>query len=204
MANHQQWSHGGTLFLNIIKYWIVHFQLIRMVILLCVLIIIAIPFIIALFSARQYTITRTILINRPQQVVFDYSKLLRNGELYNKWVMTDPGMKKTFTGTDGTVGFIYAWESENKQVGKGEQEITQIIESEKISSEVRFIQPFTGKAQTYMETSPLAENQTQLTWVFTGELNYMMRVIHMLLNLKKALTKDIDTSLSLLKKNLEN
>ena len=175
-----------------------------MVILLCVLIIIAIPFIIALFSARQYTITRTILINRPQQVVFDYSKILRNGELYNKWVMTDPVMKKTFTGSDGTVGFIYAWESENKQVGKGEQEITQIIESEKISSEVRFIQPFTGKAQTHMETSPLAENQTKLTWVFTGELNYMMRVIHMLLNLKKALTKDIDTSLSLLKKNLEN
>ncbi len=174
-----------------------------MVILLCVLIIIAIPFIIALFSAREYTIIRTILINRAQQAVFDYSKLLRNGELYNKWIMTDPAIKKTFTGTDGTVGFIYAWESENKQVGKGEQEITQIIESEKISSEVRFIKPFTGKAQTYMETSPFAENQTHLTWVFMGELNYMMRVIHMLLNLKKALTKDIDTSLEQLKNNLE-
>ena len=108
MANHRQWSHGGILFLNIIKYWIVHFQLIRMVILLCVLIIIAIPFIIALFSAREYTIIRTILINRAQQAVFDYSKLLRNGELYNKWIMTDPAIKKTFTGTDGTVGFIYA------------------------------------------------------------------------------------------------
>ncbi len=54
-----------------------------------------------------------------------------------------------------------------------------------------------------METSPFAENQTHLTWVFTGELNYMMRVIHMLLNLKKALTKDIDTSLEQLKNNLE-
>ncbi len=54
-----------------------------------------------------------------------------------------------------------------------------------------------------METSPFAENQTHLTWVFMGELNYMMRVIHMLLNLKKALTKDIDTSLEQLKNNLE-
>ena len=129
--------------------------------------------------------------------------LLENGEKYNKWMMTDPGMKKTVTGIDGTVGFIYAWESDNKQVGKGEQEITHISYAKKITHEVRFIQPFEGKASTYMEVTPLSVNQTQLTWGFTGDLNYLMRVMHLLLNLKKVLTKDIDTSLLQLKNNLE-
>jgi len=174
-----------------------------MTILLTVLIILAIPFLIALFSAKQYSIVRSIAINKSHSEVFDYCKLLQNGEKYNKWMMTDPGMKKTLTGIDGTVGFIYAWESDNKQVGKGEQEITQIIDSKKIGHEVRFIKPFEGKAHTYMEVTPLPENQTQLTWGFTGDLNYLMRVMHMLLNLKKVLTKDIDTSLLQLKHALE-
>ncbi len=40
--------------------------------------------------------------------------------------MTDPLMKKQFKGTDGTVGFLYAWDSQNNEVGKGEQEIERI------------------------------------------------------------------------------
>lgn len=36
--------------------------------------------------------------------------------------MTDPNMRKNFKGTDGTVGFCYAWDG-NKKAGKGEQEI---------------------------------------------------------------------------------
>ena len=93
------------------------------IILIVIAAIIAIPLIIALFVSNDYNITRSIIINKPQQEVFDYIKLLKNQEKFSKWVMTDPNMKTTFTGTDGTVGCIYAWDSENKQAGKGEQEI---------------------------------------------------------------------------------
>jgi hypothetical protein len=37
--------------------------------------------------------------------------------------MMDPDMKKTYRGTDGTVGFVSEWESNKKDVGTGEQEI---------------------------------------------------------------------------------
>ncbi len=33
--------------------------------------------------------------------------------------MMDPDSKRTFTGSDGTVGFISARDGQNKQVGKG-------------------------------------------------------------------------------------
>ena len=41
----------------------------------------------------------------------------------------DPNIKTDFRGTDGTVGFISAWDSNNiKNVGKGEQEILNMVD----------------------------------------------------------------------------
>ncbi len=114
-------------------------------ILIAILIIIAIPLIMALFIRKDYRIEREIIINKPKPIVFDYLKYLKNQDYYSTWVMMDPQMKKTFTGTDGTVGFIYAGDA-NKKAGKGAQVITNIVEGEKINVEVRFIKPMEGVA----------------------------------------------------------
>lgn len=174
-----------------------------MTILIIVLIIIAIPLITAAFMNNEYTIEREITINKPSAKVFDFIKMAKNQELYNKWVMQDPHMQKQYTGTDGTPGFIYAWKSDNKQVGQGEQEIKKIAAGQRIDSEIRFIQPFSGVANIYMETTPLSANQTKLKWVFGGTRPYMHRIMHLLFNLKKVLGNDLQTSLSTLKTVLE-
>ena len=41
-----------------------------------------------------------------------------------------------YKGVDGTKGFIAAWNSQNKNAGKGEQEITNIVENTLIDTEV--------------------------------------------------------------------
>lgn len=173
-----------------------------MVILIIILAIIAIPFVLAIFKPEEYTIEREIMIGRPKADVFNYVKLLKNQDHYSKWVMTDPAMRKDFTGTDGTVGFIYAWDSENKQAGKGEQEITRLTD-DRMDTEVRFEKPFTGVAHPSVVTEALSPTQTKVTWIFKGTCNYMMRVMHILLNLKKVLGKDMQTSLVTLKNILE-
>jgi len=76
----------------------------------------------ALFMKKDSLIQCSIIINKPKQEVFNYVKSLMNQEKFSKWVMTDPNMRKNFKGTDGTVGFCYAWDG-NKKAGKGEQEI---------------------------------------------------------------------------------
>lgn len=58
----------------------------------------------------------------------------------------DPNMKKDFRGTDGTVGFVYAWDG-NKKAGKGEQEIKKITEGERVDVEVRFEKPLKESLQ---------------------------------------------------------
>ena len=174
-----------------------------MTILIIILIIIAIPFILGAFGADDFTIESSIIIHKPKQQVYDYIKLLKNQDHYSKWVMADPAMRKTFTGTDGTIGFIYAWESENKQVGQGAQEIIRLTEGESMDCEVRFIKPFTGTSYTTFETKTISPKQTDVKWIFKGTKNYMMKVMHILFNLQKVLKKDMDTSLATLKNILE-
>lgn len=174
-----------------------------MTILIIVLIVLAIPFVVALFQSSSYTIVRDITINRSRNEIFDYIRILKNSEQYSKWVMTDPAMKKEYKGTDGAPGFIYAWDSANKNVGKGEQEISRVIAGERIDYNLRFIKPFEGDAGAYITTESIAPDQTKVTWAFLGEKNYMAKFMHMVLPLVKMLGKDLSISLGNLKNVLE-
>lgn len=164
--------------------------------------LIALVLVIALFSKKGYTVQREIVINRPKQEVFNYIRLLKNQDHFSKWVMTDPNMKKEFRGTDGLVGFVYAWDG-NKKAGKGEQEIMEITEGERLEAEIRFIKPFEGIAQVVFITTAIAEHQTRLSWSMTSAMKYPMNIMLLILNMENMLGKDLELSLSNLKTILE-
>ncbi|AFD06495.1 SRPBCC family protein [Solitalea canadensis] len=164
--------------------------------------VIVLLLIIALFSKKSYTVEREIIINRPNEEVFSYIKHLKNQDNYSKWVMTDPDMKKTFTGNDGSIGFVYAWE-ENKKAGKGEQEIMGIKPNERIDVEVRFEKPFAGIASVPFSTERVSEYQTRLRWGMTSQMNYPMNLMLLLMNVDKMLGNDMQQSLVKLKGILE-
>ena len=111
-------------------------------ILLVIAAIIAIPLILALFIKKEYTIERTVTIHKTGEEVFNYIKFLKNQGYYSKWVMADLNARKVYTCTDGTVCFISAWDSDNKKVGKGEQEIKAIIPVKRLDLQLRFVKPF--------------------------------------------------------------
>jgi hypothetical protein len=163
--------------------------------------IIALLLIIALIMTKGYKTYREIIINSPGDKVFNYLKHIRNQDNFNKWMMIDPNMKKEFIGTDGTVGFIYAWNG-NKEGGEGEQEIKSISEGKNIEMEIRFVRPFAGIANAIMITEPLSTNQTKVSWSTSSTMKYPINV--MLPMIVKMLEKDISTSLTALKNILEN
>lgn len=169
-------------------------------ILIVIAIIIAIPLVLALFIDNQYAVERDIVIDKPNDEVFEYITHLRNQENYNKWSMMDPGMKEEFSGTDGTVGFVYAWDSE--EAGKGEQEIMEINEGKRIDLELRFIKPFEGIAHTHMLTEPISENQTKVVWGMEGESKYPMNFMNLFMD--NMLGNDLELSLTNLKGVLES
>ncbi len=169
--------------------------------LLVIALLIVLVLVIALFVNKEYVVVRDININKPNQEVFDYVKLLKNQDNFNKWTMADPNMKKDFQGTDGTIGFIYAWNG-NKEVGEGDQRIIEINNGENIKLALHFIRPFEGLAVTEMSTTALSSNLTKVTWGMQGRSPYPMNFMNLFIN--KILGGDLDTSLQRLKSILES
>ena len=162
--------------------------------------IIILLLIIAVFTKKGYNTHREIIIQAPQQKVFEYLKQIKNQDNFNMWIMVDPQMKKEFKGTDGTVGFIYAWNG-NKKAGEGEQEIKAITEGKSIETEIRFVRPFAGLAHAKLTAESLPDNQTKVTWSTASTMKYPMNI--MISMIVKMLEKDMGTSLTTLKNILE-
>ncbi len=169
-----------------------------------IVIIIAIPLVVALFVNGEYHIEREVTINNSVSEVFDYVKYLKNQDNYSKWNNMDPDMQKTFKGVDGTVGFVAAWKSENKDVGVGEQEIIKIEEGKKIDFELRFKEPFEATDLAYITTEGLSENSTLVKWGFDGKMKYPMNLMLLFMDFDEMLGSDLQEGLNKLKTILES
>lgn len=172
-------------------------------ILFAILGIIALALIAAFFMPKEYAVEREITINQPKDSVFNYVKLLKNQDNFSVWSQIDPKMKKTFTGIDGTVGAISAWESDNENVGIGEQEIKKITDGERIDFELRFKVPFESVATAYMTTEANAATETKVKWGFNGQMPYPMNLMLPFMGMDEMLGKDLQTGLDNLKGILE-
>jgi hypothetical protein len=173
------------------------------IILAVLAIIIAVLLITAIFVKKEYNVEREVIINKPKTEVFNYVKYLKNQDYYSKWATMDPDMKKEYHGTDGTVGFISAWESESKDVGKGEQEIKKITEGERIDFELRFKEPFESTEPAFMTTESISGEITRVTWGFSGHMKYPMNIMLLFMNMEEMIGTDLETGLTNLKLILE-
>lgn len=167
-----------------------------------IIVLVGLILLAASMMEKEYSLSSSILINRPQNMVFDYVKYLKNQERYSKWVMADPNVKLTYTGTDGNVGFRAAWESADKNVGVGEQEIMSIQEGIGYDAEIRFEKPFKGISTANVTTEAMSSNQTKVTTTFNSKTPFPMNI--MVPMIKKMLQKDMDMNSENLKRVLEN
>ncbi|MDP3682284.1 MAG: SRPBCC family protein [Flavobacterium sp.] len=165
--------------------------------------IIVLALLIALFLPKEYAVEREITINKSKDSVFNYIKYLKNQDNFSVWSSKDPAMKKTFTGTDGTVGAIAGWDSKDKNVGVGEQEIKKIVEGKRIDFELRFKVPFESTDNAYMITEAISANQTKVKWGFDGKMPYPMNLMLPIMNMEEMLGKDLQDGLNNLKAVLE-
>ena len=87
--------------------------------------------------AKEMVIEKNVSINKNINEVFSFLKQTKNQDQFSVWNMKDPGMKKSYSGPDGTKGFIYSWDSKDKNVGAGSQEIINIYEGSRIDYEFK-------------------------------------------------------------------
>jgi hypothetical protein len=164
-------------------------------ILIILAIIIVIPFIVALFVKKDFVSEAELTINRPKQEVFEYIKYIKNQDNFGVWQLSDPDMKTTSEGTDGTVGFKYSWDG--KKTGKGSQAITNIVDGERMESSLDF--GFGEPVKGYFILKEISPDETSVTWGIEGKSPYPWNFFGLFMNMNN----DFEVGLKNLKAILE-
>jgi hypothetical protein len=157
--------------------------------------------VVAMVVPKDFTISVSTTINKPQEVVFDFVKMIKNQEKYSVWVMKDPNIKIEYTGIDGTVGFKSFWESLDDNVGTGSQQITKITD-DRIDVNLHFEKPMKGDNSAATIVEALSDNQTKLTNEFYVHSDYPVNLMSFLF--KSFIKKDQEQNLANVKKILES
>lgn len=163
--------------------------------------IIVLFLLIAAFTKKDFRLEKSVVINRSPREVYDFIKLLKNQEKYSVWVLRDPNVKMAYTGIDGTVGAVSSWESNNKHVGVGEQEITGLKDGQSVDVEIRFKKPFEDTNYATTTVSDAGNGQTKVVNAFFGTNKFPKNAMNLMMD--KIIGKDMQQNMDNLKSTLE-
>ncbi len=158
--------------------------------------------VLSILAPKTYNVFRSIEIAKPRNEVFKHLKSLKKQDEWSPWAKKDPNMEKKFKGTDGEVGAISYWKG-NKEVGEGEQEITKIIEGDRIDGELRFFKPWKSTSACYFKVDDYGVGKTKVTWGFSGKNAFPMSIMMLFMSMDKMVGKDFEQGLQSLKRILE-
>ncbi|MEP2278918.1 SRPBCC family protein [Maribacter sp.] len=164
-------------------------------------VIVALVIILALIAPKSYQVSRSIELEQPPEQIWPHLKFLKKQQEWSPWARKDPDMELTFTGIDGEVGATSHWNG-NKEVGEGEQEITRIVEGERIEQDLRFLKPYKSQSDCYMNLESLVGNRSKVTWGFAGNNKFPMSIMMLFMSMDKMVGKDFEAGLENLKTNL--
>lgn len=151
--------------------------------------------------AKEMIIEKNVVINKNIHTVFNYLKQTKNQDAFSVWNMTDPAMKKTYSGTDGMPGFVYTWDSTNKNVGAGSQKITGIVDDNRIDYALNFERPMKNTAVSSFILNKVNDDTTSVAWSFKSPTKFPMSLFAPIF--KNMLGKQLNKSLQNLKQVLE-
>ena len=163
--------------------------------------VIAVVLIVVLLLAASkpdtFVIQRTATVKAAPGKVFPSINDFHNWAAWSPYEKLDPSMKKTFSGAASGKGSIYEWEG-NGKAGKGRMEIVESSIPNKITIKLDFLKPFEGHNTSEFTMSPRGDS-TEITWSMHGPTPFMMKVMHVFVNMDKMLGKDFETGLANLK-----
>ena len=158
--------------------------------------------IFALLGPSQARVERSITIDAPQDVVWEYVNSLQDMEKWNPWVEMDTAMEATYSGEPGAVGSTYSWISDSVNVGVGTQTITQVVAKDSIVTELEFEGMGTSTAWVRLEAK--SADQTTVSWGLYSEFPFFARPMLLFVDFEEAIAKDYDKGLADLKEWVES
>jgi len=172
-----------------------------MLIALAVVAVIAVALVIILIMAASkpdtFRVERTATVKADPGKVFSFINDFHNWAVWSPYEKLDPNMKKTFTGAGSGKGAVYAWKG-NKDAGEGRMEILESTVPTKIVIKLDFLKPFEGHNTSEFTMSPRG-NTTEVSWAVYGPSPFMMKIMHVFMNMDQFMGKDFEAGLANLK-----
>lgn len=160
--------------------------------------IIVLILVVALFVPKDVVYEKSISIDAPIETVWENTNSLADMDKWNPWDEKDLTMVKDFSGVDGTIGAKQSWDSEVKEVGKGQQTITRIEAPSLFETELIFYTPYESEAKGYVKLEVEGEG-TKATWGFQSEMPYPINIMSLFTNMEDMMGEDWNKGLTKLK-----
>ena len=117
---------------------------------------------VALGLPSHVTVTRSVVINAPEPIVFPYLNNLHEFSEWSPWQLRDPKLAVSYGGPEQGKGATVQWTSEVKSIGTGSMEITESEPSRHIDLAVNF----NGLDGTSSYDISPAGSGSKVTWAF--------------------------------------
>ena len=144
-----------------------------------------------------FTIERTATIGAPAATIYALVADFHQWGQWSPWEDIDPGMQRTFSGSESGVGAIYEW-SGNRKAGSGRMEITEADEPAVVTIDLQFLKPF--KAHNTTTFTLAAEgDSTAVRWTMTGPMTFMTKVMGIFKSMDAMVGPDFEKGLAQLK-----
>ena len=123
------------------------------------------------FLPNHYSVSNSIEINKPVDVVYGQLQDFSKWGAWDPWKEKEPEAKATFEGTAGMPGQKMSWEGE--KIGAGSMTLKWAIANQSINSDLEFVKPFKATAKDMWKLESNG-GKTTVTWTNTGGLKYPM------------------------------
>ena len=166
-------------------------------------ILIALVAVVAAFLAfvalqpSEYRIARSATIAAPAPDVFAQVNDFHRWEAWSPWAKLDPNANATFEGPSAGEGAVFAWAG-NSEIGQGRMTLTQSRPAEFIMIRLDFVKPMAGTSTAEFTFKPEGD-RTAVTWVMSGQNNFISRAICLFMNQDKMVGGHFEKGLENLK-----
>ena len=165
-------------------------------ILIIVLALGVILLVLAFTGPKESVVKRSVVIDATPAEVYPHIASLKKMHDWSPWREMDRDQKNTWSGADGTVGSYEEWEGDT--VGTGRQEIVALEQDRKVTTDLRFFEPWESQSTVSLELAPEGEG-TRVDWIMTSKNEGLGRLMAVFMDMDKMIGPDFEKGLQNLK-----
>ncbi|MBS0531639.1 MAG: SRPBCC family protein [Proteobacteria bacterium] len=162
----------------------------------------AVVLVLAMSKPDIFRVERSATIKAPPDKIFPMIADFHRWGQWSPYETRDPGMKRTFSGTNSGKGSVYGWEG-NSNVGSGRMEILDAPAPRAVVIKLDFLKPFEAHNTAEFTLQPQGDG-TRVTWAMQGPTPFIGKIMHVFINMDRMVGTDFEAGLANLRKATES